>query len=263
MIQQFVRKILWLFLPFALVPALWTQEGNAPSEQQLKAATAHGRLLEEYDVAAWHATDSVEALKPDHTAAPLYLAHKLGDKWEVVFGRMSSTGNSFLIVYRAEQGGKPDDFSARKITPPAEDRDFYFRAAKAMDTATKDFGNPGRPYNQYVLPGEDGQLFVYFLPAQTREGAFPLGGDARYTISKDGGTILSRHQMHKNIVEAASAPKEGTVAAGTHKHADNNQIEDSDVFHVLNRTPPIPEYVGTPDKHIYEINTDGSITRVR
>jgi hypothetical protein len=41
----------------------------------------------------------------------------------------------------------------------------------------------------------------------------------------------------------------------------DNDVEDSDVFHVLTRSPLVPEIVGTPDKHVYEIETDGSIKR--
>jgi hypothetical protein len=263
MIGEKLGNIVLLFVALACSSIIWAQEGKTPSTEELKATSARGRMLEEYDVAAWHATDAVEALKPDHAAAPLYLAHKVGSKWEVVFGRMSPQQDKFLIVYRATEGTKETEFTAKKMDPPLGERGFYFEAAKAMDTATKDFGNPGRPYNGYVLPSEDGQLYVYFLPGQTREGVFPLGGDVRYTVSLDGGTIVTKRQMHKTIVEAKSAPKDGQVAAGAHKHTDDDEIEDSDVFHVLNRTPLVPEYVGTPDQHLYEIKTDGSITRLR
>jgi hypothetical protein len=221
-------------------------------------------MLAGYDVAAWHATDAVEALKPDHVAAPLYLARNVSGKWEVVFGRLSSERNRFLIVYRASQGATPQEFSVKKSDPPAEDRGFYFQASKAIETASQDFGNPGRPYNRYVLPTADGQLYVYFLPGQTAEEVYPLGGDVRYTVTLDGSTIVDKRQMHKTIIENKAALQPGQqLAAGTHTHVLNNEIEDSDVFHVLTRSPSIPEYVGTPDKHLYEILTDGSITRVR
>lgn len=261
MMREAMRKTLWLCMGLAL-SVVWGQEAKAPSDQELKATSARGKMLAEYDVAAWHATDAVEALKADHAAAPMYLAHKVAGKWEVVFGRMTPDGNQFLIVYRALQGAKPEEFSAKKVNPPLDANGFYLDAAKATATAGKDFGRQTRPYNLYVLPSEDGQLYVYFLPGQTSEGVFPLGADVRYTITLDGGTIVSKRQMHKNIIDAKPSTADGQVAAG-HKHADDNEIEDSDVFHVLTRTPAMPEYVGTPDKHLYEIKTDGGITRVR
>jgi hypothetical protein len=145
-----------------------------------------------------------------------------------------------------------------------EDRGFYFQASKAIETTSKDFGSPGGPYNRYVLPTADGQLYVYFLPGQTAEEVYPLGGDVRYTVTLDGSTIVEQRQMHRAVHQNNSAlPPGQQLAAGTHTHVLNNEIEDSDVFHVLTRSPSIPEYVGTPDKHLYEIQTDGSIQRVR
>ena len=258
-----IRRWLLSLLISLVICAASAQDSKTPTQADLAATSARGKMLAEYDVAAWHATDAVEALQPDHAAAPLYLAHKTGGKWQVVFGRMSPRADSFLVVYRAQQGTKPDEFSVKKSDPPAEDHGFYFEAAKAFDTATKDFGKPPRPYNRYVLPSGNGQLYVYLLPAQTNAGIYPFGADVRYTITLDGGTIIAKREMHKTIIEAKPPASGQTVAAGTHSHVLNNDVEDSDVFHVLNRTPAIPEYVGTPDKHVYEIRTDGVITRIR
>ena len=248
----------------AVCCALWAQdskpESKAPSDSELKAVSARGRMLADYDAAAWHATDAVEALKPDHAAAPVYIAHQFHGKWEVVFGRLSA--DSFTIVYRTTQDADAGKFTAKKENPPVEDRGFYFQAAKAIETTTKDLGRRERPYNKYVLPTEDGRLYVYFLPAQTRQDVYPLGGDLRYTVTLDGSTIVEKRQMHTSIIEKKeSAPEGSTLAGGYHTHVLNNDIEDSDVFHVLTRTPSIPEIVGTPDKHVYEIETDGTIKR--
>jgi len=262
MIRSMAVPLLVLVLSGVMLPQAATQESKAPSTADLAATTARGRMLAEYDVAAWHATDAVEALKPDHALAPLYLAHKSGDKWEVAFGRMSPQGDAFLVVYRATQGASSEEFTAEKVDPPVRDRGFYFEAAQAFETTTENFGKPERPYNRYVFPSENGQLYVYFLPAQTKDGVYPLGGDVRYTLTLDGGTIVQKRQMHKTIIEKKDALQPGQeLAGGYHTHVLNNDVEDSDVFHVLNRKPSVPELVGTPDKHIYEIATDGSIKR--
>ena len=266
--DRMTQRKFFVFLLLALcspLPAQQSQPGSAaPTDAQLKATTARGRMLAEYDVAAWHATDVVEALKPDRAAAVVYLARRTNGKWEVVFGRMSPQNDRFLIVYRASEGEVPEEFTAKKLDPPVEDRGFYFEAAKAIETASKDFGRPPRPYNRYVLPTEDGRLYVYFLPGQTNAGIYPLGGDVRYTITLDGGTIIEKRQMHSNIIEKKESPPSGQqLAGGYHTHGVNNAVEDSDVFHVLNRQPSIPEIVGTPDKHMYEIETDGTINRVK
>ena len=239
-----------------------TKESAAPSNAELAAITERGRVLEEYDVAAGSATDAMVALKPDASAAPYFIARKTGKAWEVVFGKLNPTRDKFLIVYKASQGASPKEFTAKKVDPPSEDHGFYLNAAKAVQTASHDFGTPKRNYNAYVLPAEKGQVYVYLLPAQTVEGVFPLGGDVRYTIAADG-TIVNKRQMHKTILENKDSPNAGQKLAGYHSHTLGNAPEDSDVFHVLSRKPPLPEYVKTPDKHVYAIQTDGSIQRVQ
>jgi len=47
------------------------------------------------------------------------------------------------------------------------------------------FEGERRPYNVAVLPAEKGQVWVYVVPAPTKIGVWPLGGDARYLISED------------------------------------------------------------------------------
>ncbi len=231
-------------------------------DPQWAAITFRGRLLAEYDMAAWHATDAVEALKPDKSAAPVYIARKIDAAWEVAFGRLDEKRDRFLVVYQASQVGGPKQFTVRKLDPPAEDQGFYLAAAKALVTALRDFGKQGRPYNRYVLPAEKHQLYIYFLPAQTTNDVYPLGGDVRYLISEDGSAVVEKRQMHKTIFEfdmRDTAAKLKKIESGIHTHVLSNVPEDSDVFYVLSRTPSIPEYVGTLDKKIYVIQVDGTI----
>jgi hypothetical protein len=236
--------------------------GPLPSGAELAAITARGRMLEEYDVAAWHATDAVEELKPDKSVAPLYIARKTENEWEVAFGRLNERQDAFLIVYQASPGAGPTEFTVKKADPPIEDHSFYLAAAKAIQTASRDFGKPGRPYNTYVLPTENAHLYVYLLPAQTVNGIYPLGGDVRYTIAADGNPILEKRQMHKTILEFnLNDPdkKKGSLVSSYHTHVLSNLPEDSDVFYVLSRKPLIPEYIGTMDKKIFVVQVDGTI----
>jgi hypothetical protein len=239
-----------------------TKAGPLPSADELAAITARGRILAEYDVAAWHASDAVVELKPDKTVSPFYIARQTANGWEVAFGRLSESRDRFLIVYQAFQGATPVEFTVKKPDPPVEDHGFYLAAAKAIETASRDFGKPSRAYNTYVLPTESGQLYVYLLPAQTVNGIYPLGGDVRYTITPDGGAIVEKRQMHKTILEfdMNDASKRMTkVESGIHTHVLSSLPEDSDVFYVLSRKPLIPEYIGTMDKKIFVVQVDGTI----
>ena len=49
---------------------------NVPSESELQEIMLRGRMLAEYDQAAWHATDAVLALKPASGSVSMYIARK-------------------------------------------------------------------------------------------------------------------------------------------------------------------------------------------
>jgi hypothetical protein len=232
------------------------RENKVPTPEDLRAVTARGKMLAEYDVAAWHATDVIQDLKPEKGSTRYYIAKKTDAGWVVVFGRLSDAHDKFLILYQADQGTRPDFFTDKKYDPPLESTDFYFYAAKAFEAALKDLGKVNRPYNAYAIPSDAGQLYVYLLPAQTENGVYPLGGDVRYTFTANGDSMVEKRQMHKSILDFAV--KKGSVS-GYHTHVLSLTPEDSDVFHVLTRKPSIPEYVGTLDKRIYIIQTDGTI----
>ena len=76
----------------------------------------------------------------------------------------------------------------------------------------------------------------------------------RYLISEDGLKIIEKRQMHKAIIEFSMA--EG-VKAGYHTAIMDQVPEDSDVFHVLARTPSVPEYILTKD-FVYYIEANGN-----
>jgi hypothetical protein len=223
--------------------------------------TARGRALYEYDQAAWHASDSLQATHPAKDTLGRYIAHKSDAGWTVAFGHLNDQRDKFLVGYEATQGASPQDFAVKKFDPLREDTAFFLAAAKAIDIALHDFRGVQRPYNVAVLPAPSDQLYVYVMPAQTKAGVYPLGGDVRYLMTADGGTIVDRRQLHKTIIELppSSIPKGTTPAGGVHTHVLSDVPEDTDVFHVLTRQPPQPEFIGTTNKKLYEISTDGTI----
>lgn len=141
-----------------------------------------------------------------------------------------------------------------------EDSGFFLFAARAINTALKDFHGENRAYNTMVLPLAAGQMYVYVVPAQTVSSVYPLGGDSRYLVSADGNTIVETRRLHRAIIERSSSPTPPLrqVAAGYHTHVLSDVPEDTDVFFVLSEHPSLPEFIGTK-KQIYVVARDGSI----
>jgi len=230
---------------------------SKPSDADLAAITARGRLLAEYDAAAWHATDAVLATDPKEGSSNRYIGHKTEAGWVVDFGRLSAIGDKFLVVSEAVQTG--GEYKVRSFDPAREDTGWNLAAAKGIETAMRDFHGADCPYNVAVLPADGGSLYVYFYPAQVKAGYYPLGADMRYRISADGTRVMEKRQMHKTILEYGPVSGSEKEAAGYHTHVLSDVPEDSDVFLVLTRQPRVPEIVVT-QHFMYTIGIDGKIT---
>jgi hypothetical protein len=198
------------------------------------------------------------ALKPDLQKLGQFVARRRENGWAVMYGRVNDARDVYLISFEAVQGRTPQEFTVKMHDPPLEDRDYFLQAANALITALRDFGARDRPYNVAAVPAPGDQFYVYLVPAQTEAGVYPLGGDARYLISPDGMAIREKRQLHKGILEVGDPKKADKAAFGTHSHVLSDVPEDTDVFHVLRKDPPIPEYVITR-LFIYVIHRDGKI----
>ncbi len=259
--MRIISKLLIALLLCA--PPLLAEKNKPLSDSELAEITARGRFLAGYDNASWHATDAVLAFKPENGILRSYVARKTEAGWVVDFGGFNETGDAFMIVYEATQGASPQQFTVRTYDPPLKDTGYFYLAAKAIVVSLHDFHRENRPYNTYVLPLDSGQMYVYIVPAQTVDGVFPLGGDVRYLVSADGSKIIEVRRLHATIIEFTnSAPGGHQQVAGFHTHVLTDVPEDTDVFYVLRRKPPLPEYIGTKS-HTYEVDTDGTIKCVK
>jgi hypothetical protein len=240
-------------IAFVLPVALLAQsQVSAPTESELAEITARGRALAAYDFASWHGTDAVMALKPTEGSVRRYIARSTPNGWVVAFGRLTAARDTFLVAYeavRTAQSGEYEGFTGVAHAKPIVDTDYYLHAARALDTASADFGAVQRPYNVAALPTAYGNWYVYLYPAPTISGVWPLGADTRYTISAVIEFGARRMQ----------APAPGaTIEAGSHTAVLAEIPEDTDVYHVITRTPRVPEYVMT-DHFVYKIDIDGKI----
>ncbi len=226
--------------------------------------TERGRMLAEYDAAAWHSTDAVKALQPEEGKGGHYVARKVDAKWVVVYGRLNETRDKFLITYKATAAETPEQFNVKKYDPPQEDNAFYLSAARAIETALAAFTGEKRPYNAAVLPAKSAQLYVYIYPARTEADVYLIGGDVRYLVSPDGLTIQETRYLHKAIIEYPDFTKSGkakegwTAEMGVHNHILDDVPEDTDVFLAMTRKPLVCEMIITWE-YTYKVCPDGSI----
>jgi hypothetical protein len=252
-------------LLFLCAASIAQAQVDRPTDSQLADITARGRALAAYDFAAWHGTDAVAPLKPIPGTVTRYIARETPKGWAVAFGRLTASRDTFLIAdeaVRSSTTGQFEGFTGVTHAAPVVDTGYFVRAARAIDTAIVEFGPVRRSYNVAALPAPSGNWWVYLFPAPTITGVWPLGADARLMISADGRTILERRRLHNSVIEFSASsvrkPAGSTMQAGMHTAVVAEIPEDTDVNHVLSRTPKVPEYVMT-DHFIYRIDTDGKI----
>jgi len=255
-----LNRIVHLVVLIALVASATAQkERQKPaSDAELAGITERGRALAAYDVAAWHATDAfVAATSPqDRQRVRYFIARKNGSAWEVVFGDFNQARDRFSILYEAQQGSSPTDFTLKSYEQPKDVSGFYLLAAKALELTRSDFQHESRPYNFAVLPADAGQLYVYSYPAQTDAKIWPLGGDVRYLISSDASAIVERRRMHSSIIEFSKPPQMEKVDNDLHTAVLDEVPEDSDVFFTMSRQPAVNHFVIS--KHfVYLLYPDG------
>ncbi len=237
------------------------QPKDQPPDPAWAGITARGRLLAEYDWACWQATEAVLWRHPATGSVTGYIAQKTDLGWTVVFGRFNAEHDKYLIVYQVTVGASPQDLRVAENAPYRENTGFYFLAATAIETSKRDFQGLNRPYNVSALPADSHQMYVYLYPAPLRKGVHPLGGDVRYLVSADGSTIIEKRQLHKTILDRdpSQLPPGAKAAGGFHTHVLSDVPEDTDVFYVLVRKPPGPEFIGA-GKRVFKIDVDGTIS---
>jgi hypothetical protein len=260
-----MRSRLYLLAPgLALIltafRAAAAQEPSKPaSPKELAAITARGRLLAEYDRAAWQATDAVLAQPPEPGTVQRYIARKTEDRWVVVFGRLNDRGDRFLVAARAVQEPRTGKFTVERFSKPREEGGFWAEAATAIATVLSGFNGANRAYNIAVLPAPGGEHYVYLVPAPTKSGVWPLGGDVRFRVSRDGRQIRETRRLHRGVMEVRLQER---MAAHFHTHihspVEDGRPQDTDVFHVLSRKPAMPEIIATKN-FVYEVKPDGAI----
>src|SRR5215831_16380103 len=90
-----LKKFGWAFICSIVVlsvsaPRALAQTISPPSAAELNAITERGILLNEYDQAAWHASDVVQTANPKTTEGQKYIAKKENGRWTVAFGRLTA-----------------------------------------------------------------------------------------------------------------------------------------------------------------------------
>jgi hypothetical protein len=240
-----------------LTPALSASHMDCPREE-LDQVSKRGHTLASYLLAIREFARLDKQEFPNISDKTHYIAKQENGVWLVVAEHTVDASESLFIERSAAVHTDHTPVTIQKISMSHPDLEFFQRAAKARETVLHDAGAEYSKIEVAILPANNGQFYVYLLPAQTFSGRYLFGHDARYLVSADGAEVVSKRQMHKSLIATTASDGHRQVAAGVHTHVLSDDPEDSDVSYVLLRTPSVPEYIKTPG-HSYIIQVDGTI----
>jgi len=230
-----------------------------PSADSLASVSQRGRTLAEYDSVSWLGGDAMTSLSFPRDSIRRLIARKTSQGWEVAAGELSASGSDYLMSYLSTPGIEAGpQWATTPFDPPEADTGYFARAARAIETSVTMFRAAAqRRYIATVVPASDGPWWwVYLYPAPSRPGTWPRGGDMRFRISADGRVITESRQLHESISEYT--PRTARSGGEVEREVLADTPEDTDVFHVLQRRPALPELM-TAGRFRYRIDVDGTI----
>src|SRR5215470_3779182 len=90
-----MRNRLATIIPVLLIASISFAGKKKEPDPVFADVTARGRALYEYDQAAWHASDALQATNPPKGSLGRYIAHKSDAGWTVGFGHLSDQRDKF------------------------------------------------------------------------------------------------------------------------------------------------------------------------
>lgn len=235
------------------------RHASAPSMDSLAAITRRGRTLALTDSVARLGRDAMTSLPvPDDSIVRL-IVRRSEHGWEVAAGRLSDDQRIFLITEISTPGIEPNRWAATIFEDPAVDTGYFANAARAIETSISMFRrSSSHLYMAMAIPAEERPWWlVYLFPASGGNGVWPRGGDMRFRVSADGRVITESRRLHESVREYSVRTGRSGAAAGV-PFVIGDTPEETDVLHVMQRRPALPEIMRAGPFR-YRIDVDGTI----
>lgn len=183
-----------------------------------------------------------------------------GQSWYALFGVLTEEG-SFVPTYAFRAPiESPDQMEAVFVESLPEDFSPIARAVEsAVNASYKEYGrisvNP-------VVVEENEQLTVYVMQGSHEAGLYLLGGDHRFSFSKDGRTLLKATPLHKSIisVDVRKSGDDKAYATSMHTHVLFPGPLETELAMVMLYPELKDLYVSSLDADaIYALQPDGGI----
>ncbi|GAA0569024.1 hypothetical protein [Rhizomicrobium electricum] len=221
-----------------------------------------GRYIYRDDQFAWKASDILMAKLPVDEAKKerlngLWITHLSKGPSVVRFLRDGDSGPEAAYDVTFDGDG-PGVLSVPQVRTLSEPELAQYRARKL---ALSNIPRPcSRRYNTVAMEDVDGNWLVWALAATTTAGEMMYGGHYRFTISKDGNSIIQRDALSRScMVIPPPDPSLGqAVGAFVSQLVSNIPVETTLWLSLQHKTTI---YVGTGENETWAVS-NGTMTRV-
>ncbi len=235
-------------LAFSLLGNGITADEPRPSEEEIASVEKRGREIAEYEKAAIRATDLLMEGKPDESRLGLFLAVKSENALRVYFGKVSEEDKKLIpaYVYSCPEGKYNE---MKRVETPKELPEEIHQLARAIKLAMGSISNEIQHarYNNNAFREKDGSITVYITPGNTNPKVILLGGDFKFSISRDGNEVIEKLKLHQSTIELRSKPKGRKKPVATvHTHITDDLPTETDVAIVILNPQIAPHIVVGP-----------------
>lgn len=237
-------------------------EAPAPvDDAELLRVQARAKYIVASERAAISATDLLLERKDlDPSRLRRFFVVPRARSWYALFGRLTEEG-SFVPTYAFRAPiESPDQMEAVFVESLPEDFSAIARAVEsAVNASVKEYG---RVSVNPVVVEENEQLTVYVMQGSHDAGLYLLGGDHRFSFSKDGRTLLKATPLHKSIISVDLRKREDgkEYATSIHTHVLFPGPLETELAMVMLYPELGHLYVGSLDADaVYVLQPDGGI----
>lgn len=237
--------------------------GTAPTPAQIDQRRAQssslGRMLYEYDRAAWLSSDALTANVPREklTAAGGYIVEQADNQSLRVTYYRGGAADAQAFFVADVRGGKVvrHEVLAQPIGLTREQAVLARAREVAAVTAQERSYRPcnSRPFNTVVLPSRNGgPTAVYLLSAQQDAETYPLGGNYRVVVGADGKVLSYRpYSVSCLNMKVPKLPAGATPVGLMISHLLDPAPTELHVF--ASYSLGMPLYVAMPDKRVWQV----------
>lgn len=223
------------------------KDPNPEMQKQILENIEVGKMLANYDMAAWKTSDLLMSKAQDISNLGKFFL--LNDK--VYFG--SENDDEFLSYYSVDYlNNKATNFQKYKVPLSIETLTMFSKAVDKSKEINEEFMiSQESKYNYYAFE-EPTTIKIWWIPAMITDTDVLCGG-IRTTFEKSTLKLIENNKLHQSVVKMPMQKMEKNVVMRSH-HIVSEIPNEVDFAHFFIKQDMSPEHLITNDNYSFYLN---------